>query len=546
MNTYGKGVIVGLVALLAVLYSTAADTVWQWSVPTSAGRAYLWVPEKCKQVRAMVLAQNNMIERGILEHPQFRATLSKLGMAEVFIVPSIDPVYQFDKGAAEKFDGILGALATESGYGEISSAPIVPMGHSAHASFPWNFAAFNSDRTLAVLSLKGDAPLTDLTGSGRPNPDWGDRNLDGVPGLFVMSEYEWWEARLAPLLKFRAAHPAAPIALLADVGHGHFDATDSLVDFLTLFLRKAAAARLPREGTNVLRAVDPAKGWLVDRWRGDEPARAAAAPASRYTSDRSEAFWCFDKEMARATEAYYKMSRGKKIQQVSFMQAGAFVPIANTHGGIELKFLPEADGQTFRLEAGFIKPIPSAPRVATKDKRPERTEIQPVQTALDTHASGPVRIVKIAGPVAEIATNTFRIALDRMFSPQDERTSEVWLLAKNSGDAQYKSAVQQALLKLPRNADGAAQKITFELPASVSVKQKSVELRATSDAGLSVSYFVREGPGVIEGSTLRLTPIPPRAKFPIKLTVVAWQWGRADEPKVQFAAPVERTTEITW
>ena len=77
------------------------------------------------------------------------------------------------------------------------------------------------------------------------------------------------------------------------------------------------------------------------------------------------------------------------------------------------------------------------------------------------------------------------------------------------------------------------------------MKQKSVELRATSDAGLPVSYFVREGPGVIEGSTLRLTPIPPRAKFPIILTVVAWQWGRADR-QGSICGSVERTIEITW
>lgn len=249
--------------------------------------------------------------------------------------------------------------------------------------------------------------------------------------------------------------------------------------------------------------------------------------------------------MARATEVYYQTSRAKKIQQVSFVQSGGFVPIANTHGGIELKFLPEADGLTVRLEADFIQPIPPPLRIATKDKRPERTEVQPVPAEPDTHAAGLVRIVKITGPVAEVATNTFRVALDRMVSLKDSRTSEVWLLAQNPGDAHYKSAVQQALLKVPRNADGAEQKINFELPANVSVKQKTIELKATSDAGLPVSYFVREGPGVIEGNTLRLTPTPPRTKFPIKLTVVAWQWGRPFGPKVQSAVPVERMTLIT-
>ena len=191
--------------LVAVLVSAlslrAGEAVWQWSVPTGEGRAYLWIPENCTRVRAVVLAQHNMIERGILEHSTMRRTLADLGLAEVFIVPSLDPVFRFDQGAGERFDAILRALAAESGYDEIATAPVAPMGHSAHASFPWNFAAWNPGRTLAALSLKGDAPLTDLTGSGRPNPDWGDRTLDGVPGLFVMSEQEWWEARIAPLLR---------------------------------------------------------------------------------------------------------------------------------------------------------------------------------------------------------------------------------------------------------------------------------------------------------------------------------------------------------
>lgn len=44
--------------------------------------------------------------------------------------------------------------------------------------------------------------------------------------------------------------------------------------------------------------------------------------------------------------------------------------------------------------------------------------------------------------------------------------------------------------------------------------------------------------------TLRLTAIPPRAKFPLKVTVVAWQYGRASEPRLKSAVPVERTFAI--
>lgn len=214
----------------------AEEAVWQWSVPAGDSRAFLWIPENCGRVRALLLAQHNMIELGILEHPATRRTLAECGMAAVFIMPGIDPVFRFDQGAGERIDAILGSLAEASGYHELATAPVAPIGHSAHASFPWNFAAWNPARTLAALSIKGDAPQTDLTGSGRPNPGWKPDALHGVPGLMVMSESEWWEARLAPLVRYRDAHPAAPLAVLADTGHGHFDATDELVGFVTLFL----------------------------------------------------------------------------------------------------------------------------------------------------------------------------------------------------------------------------------------------------------------------------------------------------------------------
>ena len=57
--------------ILAVLACSVQAQVWQWSVSVDSvvssetndhPRAYLWIPENCKQVRAVVFAQHNMIE----------------------------------------------------------------------------------------------------------------------------------------------------------------------------------------------------------------------------------------------------------------------------------------------------------------------------------------------------------------------------------------------------------------------------------------------------------------------------------------------------
>jgi hypothetical protein len=60
-----------------------------------------------------------------------------------------------------------------------------------------------------------------------------------------------------------------------------------------------------------------------------------------------------------------------------------------------------------------------------------------------------------------------------------------------------------------------------------------------------VAYYVVAGPAEVEGDLLKLTPIPPRAKYPVKVTVVAWQYGRLDEPKVKTAEAVAQDFYIT-
>jgi hypothetical protein len=101
--------------------------------------------------------------------------------------------------------------------------------------------------------------------------------------------------------------------------------------------------------------------------------------------------------------------------------------------------------------------------------------------------------------------------------------------------------VQQALLKIPvQLKDGAEQHIAFPEIADVKRGAKTVRLNATSDAGMPVYYYVQSGPAEVAGDTLRFTAIPPRANFPVKVTVVAWQYGRSVEPKLKSAVPVER------
>jgi hypothetical protein len=528
-----------LLFLLTITVFPLKAVEWQWYVPVRKvissetnenPKAFLWIPSNCKQVKAIVVGQQNMLEEPIFEHPVFRKTMSELGFAIIWISPMMDLTFDFHQGAGEIFNETLADLANVSGYKELAYTPIVPIGHSAQASYPWNFAAWNPERTLAVLSIHGDAPLTNLTGSGRPNPDWENRTIEGVPGLMVEGEYEWWEDRVQPALNYRSKYPKAPVSFLADAGHGHFDCSDEMVDYLCLFLRKAVKYRMPAKFSVdkpvKLNPVDPSKGWLADRFRPNQFPKASAAPYNKYKGDLKDAFWYFDKETAGATEKFYARQRGKKEQYLGFTQNGKLLTFnPKLHARITGKFEPEPDGLTFHVGAVFTDTLRSK----------ESNE----------HAAGKPVINRICGPAVKVNDTTFTIRFYNMGLNNKRRTSDIWLMASHNGDGQYKSTVQQFMMHFPYPvAEGQEQKITFDSIPDVKCGIASIKLNAKSDSGMPVYFYVQQGPAEVIGNTLHFKQLPPRAKYPVKVVIVAWQYGRSVEPKVKTATPVVRSFNI--
>ena len=531
-----------LVVLLSLFMQTTrvAAAPWQWSVEikeliseeTNAHpSAYLWIPENCKQVRAVIVGQHNMTEETIFEHPGFRKNMAKLGIAEIWITPGIDQRWDVTKGTQQIFETMMKNLSEISGYTELEFAPVIPIGHSAMATYPWNFAAWNPERTLAVLSIHGDSPRTHLTGYGSANLDWGNHTIEGIPSLMVMGEDEWWEDRLITSFDYRREYPNAPLSFLADAGHGHFDISDELIDYLSLFLKKAVQYRLPNHSPSntpvLLIPVEAKNGWLADRWRKNEKPTAEAASYDKYKGDKTHAFWYFDKEMADATEKYYANERGKTEQYIGFEQKGKLITFnPKSHVRMSPSFQPEADGVTFHLKA-----------VYTDTLRNEYSQ---------KHSTRPIRMSRICGPVEVVNDTTFTVRFYRMGLDNLKRTGSICLMASVKQDHSYRSAVQQVEIRIPyRNKEGIPQRIIFPKLSDVKASVKEITLKGTADSGLPVYYYVKEGPAEIKGDKLVLTKIPPRAKFPVKVTVVAWQYGRSGEPKVQTAEAVERSFYIT-
>jgi hypothetical protein len=534
-------------ALWLSLVAVLGAVDWQWSVPVppladrtnETPRAFLWIPPDCQQVRGVVFGHHNMEEEGVFEHPAFRKALAEIGFAEVWVAPAFDRNFRFDQGAGEKFDAMMSALAAESGYVELTDAPLVPCGHSAAASMPWYIAAWKPERVIAGVSFSGQWPYVPDPGNA---PEFQDHAIDSVPGIVTQGEYEWVDETILRGLKIKNEHPQMPLSALGCPADGHFIALDDKIGMLALYVKKAAQYRLPKNhsgGEVKLNPIDVTKtGWLAERYASDKDPSVPAAPVGEFKGDRARAFWYFDGELAKAVERFQQQQRGKP-PLLGYVQDGKPVPQKNgTHQQVTLRFLPQADGVTFKLTGAFLEVV-SEGRPARWAKKDAGETIERPQTSV------PIEIQRITGPIRKISADTWELAFNRASHLGDRRGNEAWLAAVWPGDDGFKRAVQQAMLQIPRRlTEGEPQKITFNPPKSLRADAKELKLSATSDSGLPVRFYVREGPAEVSGDKLKLTSIPVRAKFPIKVTVVAWQFGRSAEPKFQSAEPVLREIQI--
>lgn len=531
-----------LFLLFICLSAQVKAAEWQWCVAVSSmtssesgtsPEAFLWVPPTCERLKAVLYVHQNMTEEVLIGDEWFRSELAKSDVGIVYMAPGID--YKWNDAEShcqEHFQKAMKSLADVSGYSELEQLPVIPFGHSAQATFPWNFAAWNADRTLAVLSFHGDAPRTNLCGYGRENVEWGrTRNIDGIPGLMIEGEYEWWEARVNPSLAFRMMYPGACISFLCDAGRGHFDLCPATIRYIVRFIQKAVDTRIPADGMSAdgrveLKKLNSAEGWLCDRWRANQKNRPKTAPYAQYKGDRHDAFWYFDEEMARLTEQRYAETRFKQEQYVSICQEGQLLKYnPKAHIKLSAPFLPESDGITFHLSGAFT----DSTRAAISDKHARNA--QP-------------RLSVVSGPCIQVDDTTFRVAYAASHA-NPRRWSGITLCVEADGDNVYKSAVQELNITLPRNDKGQRQSIAFPSLQDMRADNMpaSIPLGATADSGLPVWYYVKQGPAIIKGGRLVFTTLPRRTRLPMQVTVVAWQPGIPD--KICAATPVERSFMIT-
>ena len=568
-NNLGSKFFRALTSLLVIGYLLLGSSCclhaeeYQWSIkvdnvvlPGTTNdhpRAFLWIPPGCKQVRGVVIGQNNMEEPTILGDPKFRKAMGELGFAEIFITPHLGSIhFRYDMGAGEVLEQLLKDFGKLSGYQELQFAPLVPIGHSAMAMFPFDIGLWKPERTLAALSVSGMWPYFHDEKPGNPHgsPVWGDRNIDGVPFLVTKGEYEvnvkniWagWYGGVRG--DFATRYPKTVLTQVVEPGYGHFEVSDDKINFLILYLRKVAQYRLPAnaplDAPVILKPINAQDGWLYDGWRLDQEPTAPADAYNRYQGKKAETFFAFDKELAQAIEKFQSGHRGKNLLVLSFKTRSGIVPHVGDHVDCYPPFEPLEDGITFQVSGVFLDHYPWA-----SGKREEHPFNKGDFMATPAGEENRIVAKRICGSGKQTGTNFFILSLDRITSKVPAAkplTMSLWL--DYPGNEKFKGTVQQGEVKFWPNSKGLVQEIQFpQIPDQrAGSSMPTVKLQATSSAGLPVRYFVREGPAEVDDAgNLSFTSIPPRSIYPIQVTVVAWQWGRCAPPLVKTAPLVEQS-----
>jgi len=528
-----RKVVALLLAIFVSITCKAQDSpnlhVYQYSVKVGTRTAYLWIPPDCKQVKGVIISPANLLERNWLEDPLIRSTAAEIGLGIIWIGPGQrnDQSFTADMkpGMEMVFQQMMNNLAQESGYYELKNAPVIPMGHSANGHFAWTFANALPERTIACIPVKTiplpdslkfkNIPLCYIVGETTEWPQFRVPDPTTQPG----DRDFYWPVVKQTALALRARDAGNLISVVVDPGGGHFDWSARLAKFIAFYIRKACRYRLPGPGQQGLKPVDRSSGWLTGAG-GMEKEVFSPAPYSMFKGGDANGYWFFDRETALAAMQFEGDRIKRKRQMLTFMQGGRLLPVAKL-GYADLKFEPEEDGVSFRLKGGFLPEIP--PELIGKGQKLG-------------HAPGPIIFRVISGPAVQTEPSLFKLQFDRM-----GMGGELWIQEENAGDAAYRHAVQPGKMTIPAKlTSGKSQEITFVKIPDVKLGTKELALHAFSNSGLPVVYYISSGPAYVENGIIKFTPVPIKSKYPVKVNIVAYQWGRTTGTLYQSAVSVEQ------
>lgn len=509
---------------------------WADGVPTNA-TLYLWIPESCKQLRGLLIMGNNVPEHMLVGHAAIRKVCADNNLGIIWSTPSFmnfrkstSPdgkplnMSQEYKTTVDFLQQLLNGLAEKSGYPEVASVPWLPMGESAHLLMVDALLEQSPERCMAGIFIKNnhlppknrEVPTLVAFGTAQ---EWGQDKID------IRTRWNDVDGAYKKIMSERKKNPNWALSYIIDGSSGHFDCSEKLVQYFANYIDLVSRFRLSDDGSPTLKPLQLNTGYLAAM-----PITAIDdKPVVSYLNAKSEETalpWFFDKESAVQAQSFARINWKAATQLPAFVDGnGNLAPFI--FNGIS-KLIPTdmgSDGITFSFKPVVLDEIPSNFAIGAGEKLAKTNNLPTLEW--------------VCGQFKPIGNNQFRVSLDRMYP---NMTSYLGVFQK--GDDTIRTVFQPGGLTIPKNNTGTVQNITFEKINDVTVDTKSVQLVAYSDSGLKVDYYVVSGPALIENDTLIFTKVPPKSKFPVTVTVAAWQWGRAAEPQIKMAEIVKQSFKI--
>ena len=480
---------------------------------------YLWVPPQCRHIKAVIVSSQNVLEQWLDEHPLIRKTCRENDIAILWSCPGffIDIKEKSKQVNGKNIQTILDTLAAISGYGELKRVPWIGIGHSGTNNLVSELVSNNANKILAAFKMKGGPGFSNNTGvpvmcSAGEYFEWSQNKEDLIHPIDTIKNYQ-------SILKDRK-EKQQPLSYFFSPNTGHFECSEELTKLVADYIAAALKTRLVKGNDTLLIPVDLNKGWVAGL---PLPGGVLMQPKmyKDAVGNEKNCPWYFTRQQAADAIALATADFKRKPQIAGFANIDG-TP-AGFYKGIvwPVPFTTGADGLTFTLNTVFLNAVPDTFKFAG--------------TPL-SHGKNEPNAILLCGNAKHITGNTFRLAPDRSY-----KAGATYFIVKTEGDKEYRTSVQPGQLTITSNLKGEKQVIDFAPIKDMPASTKKLLLKATATSGMPVSFFVKSGPVNVENNQLVFSSIPPAAKFPIKVTVVAYQWGRSASPEVQTAPFIERT-----
>jgi len=474
-------------------------------------RSWLWIPPNAEKVRGLIYAGDLMMESNFVADPTIRKACEDQSIAILFSKPQLPlALKKDDKTGGEQFVKALSELAEMSGYPEITTVPIMPLGHSAASPTVGKILRWNPDRCFGAVTYKGAHPI----------PTAGPvEMLHGIPNIHIQDYVDEYKNRRETgslgrlnVLSMRRKDPDLLMGIIEDCGSKHPAWCFRLTPLIAEYIRATAELRIGDNGK--VKPVPTSAGYLLDK--DFHKPRFPMAKADQFGGDPKEAIWYPSEKMAKMMCDYNAVQLGKEAQYVAFLKDGKPIP---EKSGPPLKWV-EAD--VFEVKATFLK----------------RADNKALPQVPVTHADGPILFAPHGRTLDLVGPGRFRLR----YHPQAVRWYRISAYVRSDSKHRYEEVLTDIHVGSPRG--GKAQTIEFPEIGTVKRKKFPVTLKAKSSEGLPVRYCVEYGPAVVKDGKLELAEVPKNAKFPIKILVTAYQYGSRVEPIVQQAERVSQTVVV--